>query len=61
MKPIGPSSPRAIETAPNAIAHAQRAEKPKTLSDSFAAAIEMMISSNVDQPRFWATLTTVGA
>src|SRR5262249_11756571 len=61
MNPIGPSRPSAIETAPNAIAHAQRAEKPKTLSDSFAAAIEMMISSNVDQPRFCATLRTVGA
>jgi hypothetical protein len=47
--------------APKSSAQSQRSRNPKTRSESAAAAVEMMISSKVDQPRFWATFRTVGA
>jgi hypothetical protein len=59
--PTGPIRPSASDTAPKTSAQSQRASKPKTRSERAAAAVEMMISSNVDQPRFCATFSTVGA
>ena len=48
---------RAEERAPRASARGSR----RRARESAAAAVEMMISSKVDQPRFCATFSTVGA
>jgi len=53
--------PRPQLSAPKATVHSHLPLQPKTCCDSAAAAEAMMISSNVDQPTFWATLSTLGA
>src|SRR4029079_10142207 len=58
--PIGPSRPITSAAAPNAIVQAQRASKPRSSSESAAAAVAITSSSKTVQPRHWTTLIAVG-
>src|SRR5262245_15864100 len=60
-KPIGPSSASTSAQAPKTSVQSHCARKPKSLSDSAAAAVAITRSSKTVQPTPWSTLTPVGS
>ncbi len=58
--PIGPSRPIASAAAPNRSVQAHCASKPRSSSESAAAAVAITSSSKTVQPRHWTTLIAVG-